>query len=83
MARRTYEETKELVAARAGSFVNGEISEDVLRASLKALGLLRDEIEEACMDAAREYIRVRRGRPDPIVERMKDSIAFVEDYLKR
>jgi hypothetical protein len=80
--RRTFQETQELVAARIGKFVTGEDSEEVLRASLKAMGLLKDEIEEHCVMAAREYIRVRRNYPDPVVERMKDSIAYLDDYLK-
>jgi len=73
----------ELVAARCQDFVEGAATEDVLRASLKALGLYKDEIEEKCMEAAREYIRVRRNYPCPEVERMKESIAYIEDYLKR
>ena len=80
--RRTFQETQELVAARIGKFVTGEDSEAVLRASLKAMGLLKDEIEEACMAAAREYIRVRRNYPDHAVEVMQDSIAYLEKYLK-
>ena len=80
--RRTFQETQELIAARVTDFVEGASSEEVLRASLKALGLLKDEIEERCMEAAREYIRVRRNHPDPVVERMKDSIAYLDDYLK-
>jgi len=81
--RRTFQETQELVAARVTDFVEGAASEEVLRASLKAMGLLKDEIEEVCMTAAREYIRVRRNYPDYAVEAMKDSIAYIEDYPKR
>jgi hypothetical protein len=81
--RRTFQETQELVAARVGGFVAGEISEDVLRASLKALGLLKDEIEERCMEAAREYIRMRKSFPDYAVEEMKRSSVFLDEYLKR
>ena len=81
--RRTFQETQELVAVRIGKFVTGEDSEAVLRASLKAMGLLKDEIEEVCMTAAREYIRVRRNYPCPEVKRMNESVAFMESYPKR
>lgn len=42
--RKSHEETSELIAARVQDFVNGDASEAVLKASLKALGLDRDEI---------------------------------------
>jgi len=42
--RRTHAETKELIEARVQDFINGDASEDVLKASLKCLYLDRDEI---------------------------------------
>lgn len=50
--RRTHQETQELVAARCADFVAGDANEDVLKASLKALGLDRDEINFECWKAA-------------------------------
>lgn len=43
--RRSHEEVKELTEARVADFVAGDASEVVLRASLKALGLDRSEID--------------------------------------
>lgn len=43
--RRTHQETQELVVARVTDYLNGDASEVVLRASLKALGLDRSEID--------------------------------------
>jgi len=81
--RRSHQEIQERVAARRGEFVSGEVSEIVLRASFKALGLSADEIEYQTMLAAREFIRARRSvPPDPEITRMQEGIAFVEKYLK-
>ena len=43
--RRTHQEIQELVVARVTDYLNGDASEVVLRASLKALGLDRSEID--------------------------------------
>lgn len=42
--RRSHSETLELIQARVQDFINGDASEDVLKASLKSLYLDRDEI---------------------------------------
>jgi len=42
--RRTYAETRELVEARVQDFINGDSTEDVLRADLKCLYIDADEI---------------------------------------
>ncbi len=42
--RRSHAETQELIAARTADFVNGDASEAVLAASLKALHLSPDEV---------------------------------------
>lgn len=42
--RRSHAETQELVAARVQDFINGDSTEDILRASLKCLYLDKDEI---------------------------------------
>lgn len=44
MVRRSHQETQELVAARSADYVNGDASEAVLAASLKALHLSPDEV---------------------------------------
>lgn len=41
--RRSHHEVAELVEARVADFVNGDSTESVLRASLKALGLDEDD----------------------------------------
>ncbi len=41
--RRSHEDIRELVNARVADFLNGDASEYVLLASLKALGLDKDE----------------------------------------
>lgn len=43
--RRSHNETQELVAARVTDYVEGNASEVVLQASLKALGLAADEVK--------------------------------------
>lgn len=45
--RRSHSEIQELVAARVTDYVEGNASEAVLKASLKALGLDADEIKYA------------------------------------
>ena len=42
--RRSHAETAELISARTADFVNGDASEYVLAASLKALHLSPDEV---------------------------------------
>ena len=42
---RSPEETQELVAARVTNYVNGDYTEEVLKASLKILKLTDDEIK--------------------------------------
>jgi hypothetical protein len=42
--RRSHSKTLELIQARVQDFINGDASEDVLKASLKCLYLDRDEI---------------------------------------
>lgn len=42
--RRSHAETQELISARTADFVNGDASEAVLKASLKALNLSPDEV---------------------------------------
>lgn len=42
--RRSHQDTQEQIAARVEDFVNGDASEDVLKASLKCLYLDKDEI---------------------------------------
>ncbi len=42
--RKSHEEQRDLISARVTDFINGDASEAVLKASLKALGLDRDEI---------------------------------------
>jgi hypothetical protein len=58
--RRSHSETAELVAARVQDFINGDASEDVLKASLKALYLDRDEINFEVWKAKVEKHRVQR-----------------------
>lgn len=59
MRRRSFKETQELVAARRSDFVAGDASEAVLKASLKALGLDRDEVNfefwKACVEKMRTH----------------------------
>jgi hypothetical protein len=78
MKRRSHEETSELVAARIQDFVERNASELVLRASLKALGLLRDEIDHITTEAW--VARGRLANQDPYYEKSK---AWIDKYLKR
>lgn len=59
MMRRSHQETLELVAARVTDYVEGNASEAVLSASLKALGLDRDEITHEVWKANAEKARGR------------------------
>lgn len=55
--RRSHEEIQELVAARVSDFVAGDASEDVLKASLKALGLDAHDINLEVWKARAEKAR--------------------------
>lgn len=59
---RTHEEIREMVAARVSDYVNGDASEDVLKASLKALGLDRDEINYEFWKASVEKLRAEKSK---------------------
>lgn len=63
--RRSHEEITELVQARVADFINGDSTESVLRASLKALGLDEADINLEVFKArtqrtGREKQHVRR-----------------------
>jgi hypothetical protein len=60
--RRSHADTKELIEARVQDFINGDASEDVLKASLKALYLDRDEI---ALEVWRAKVERHRGRRTP------------------
>lgn len=55
--RRSHQEIQELVAARRSDYVAGDASEHVLKASLKALGLDRDDINLEFWKAQQEKLR--------------------------
>lgn len=55
--RRSHAETSELVAARVQDFLDGQASDAVLKASLKALGLDTSEIEFEYWRASQEKAR--------------------------
>jgi hypothetical protein len=57
MQRRSHEEVYELIEARKADFINGDASEDVLLASLKALGLDREERRLELWKAQQEKAR--------------------------
>jgi vacuolar-type H+-ATPase subunit C/Vma6 len=77
--RRSHEEIRELVAARVLDFVENAATEDVTRALLKALNVEQGEIDHLIETARRVILK----RPDADVERMKDSVVYLTDYLKR
>ena len=55
--RRSYEEVQELAAARVQDYVAGEASEYVLKASLVALGIDRDDVNFLFWKAQTEKLR--------------------------
>ena len=63
--RRTHAETQELIQARVQDFINGDASEDVLKASLKCLYLDKDEIALEVWKAKVEKHRVEQVRRTP------------------
>jgi hypothetical protein len=64
--RRSHAETQGLIEARVADFVNGDASEDVLKASLKSLYLDADEIAlevwkaKVAKEKARTHVTVQR-----------------------
>lgn len=63
--RKSHAETQELISARVQDFINGDASEDVLKASLKCLYLDKDEIALEVWKAkvAKEKAREVRRTP--------------------
>jgi hypothetical protein len=77
--RRSHQEIQELVAARVTDFVEGNASEDVTRASLKALNVSPSEINHLMSTAFKVY----RNSINHDLRRMQESITFLDKYLKR
>lgn len=55
--RRSHEQTQELIEARVADFKAGDASESVLRASLKALDVDKDDVELIVFKAKQEKAR--------------------------
>lgn len=75
-------EVADLVSARRQDYVNGHASEAVYRASLKALGLKREEIELEVEQAAKQWVE-RAKYADPEAARMKQSVDWLKGYLEK
>lgn len=80
--KKTHSEVQELVEARTQDFVDGNASEEVLRASLKALGLKQDDIDHAVDMATLEFFSKSKKQDNESL-RMESSNAWLNGYLKR
>ena len=80
--KKTHSEVQELVKARTQDFVDGNASEEVLRASLKALGLKQDDVDYTVDMATLEFFSKSKKQDH---EKMRDqaSMDWINSYLKR
>ncbi len=77
--RRSHQETQELVAARRRDFLEGNATEAVFLASLKSLGLNKEDRERELAAAIHEWIAKAKKGDD----RMQRSQDWINTYLKR
>lgn len=80
--KRSHTEIKDLVSARRQDYVNGHASEQVYRASLKALGLSVADIENELEQAAALWVQNSKNF-DHEKARMKHSLEWIDEYLAR
>lgn len=79
--RRSYTEVADLVSARRQDYINGDASEAVYRASLKALGLSQVDIENELDNAAADWVKHAKISHED--KRMKNSLDWINEYLAR
>ena len=74
--RRSHKEIEELIEARTHDYIGGQASEAVYRASLKALGVSRTEIE-LLVGRVQHSVQRRENYED---RRLEASMRFVQGY---
>lgn len=79
--RRSYTEVQELILARRQDYVDGNASEAVYRASLKALGLSPADIENELDNAAADWVKHAKTSHED--KRTKHSLDWINEYLSR
>ena len=79
--RRSYTEVQELILARRQDYVDGNASEAVYRASLKALGMTPSEIENELDNAAADWVKHAKTQHED--KRMKHSLEWLNEYFSR
>ena len=80
--KRSHTEVQELILARRQDYVDGNASEAMYRASLKALGLSPADIENELDNAAADWVQNAKNF-DHEDKRMKNSLEWINEYLAR